>query len=81
MKSNPNGRAADRIARRLFDAGCRYAFGMPGGEVPTIVDALEKAGIKFTLLKHENSAGFLAEGAHHITGTPVFWWPPLAPER
>ncbi|MFY9239916.1 MAG: thiamine pyrophosphate-binding protein, partial [Roseovarius sp.] len=70
MKSNPNDRSADLVARRLYEAGCRYAFGMPGGEVLTIVDALEKAGIQFILCKHENSAGFMAEGAHHLTGAP-----------
>ena len=62
--------AYNLVAQRLYQAGCRYAFGMPGGEVLTIVDALEKAGIKFILCKHENSAGFMAEGAHHLTGAP-----------
>jgi acetolactate synthase-1/2/3 large subunit len=50
-------RAADILARRLYDAGCRHAFGMPGGEVLTVVDALEAAGITFHLCKHENAAG------------------------
>ncbi len=63
-------RTADVVAQRLYDAGCRYAFGMPGGEVLTIVDALEKAGITFILAKHENSAGFMAEGVVHRTGAP-----------
>lgn len=63
-------RAADAIARRLYDAGCRYAFGMPGGEVLTLVDALEAAGITFILCKHENAAGFMAEAAWHQTGAP-----------
>ena len=63
-------RAADAIARRLYDAGCRHAFGMPGGEVLTMVDALERAGIAFILAKHENAAGFMAEGVHHRTGAP-----------
>ena len=65
-----NLRAADFIAARLYEAGCRYAFGMPGGEVLTIVDALENAGIEFVLCKHENNAGFMAEGVHHRTGVP-----------
>lgn len=64
-------RAADLVARRLFEAGCRHAFGMPGGEVLTIVDALEKAGIRFVLCKHENNAGFMAEGVHHRDGAPA----------
>ena len=64
-------RAADILAQRLYEAGCRHAFGMPGGEVLTLVDALEKAGITFHLAKHENAAGFMAEGVHHIDGAPA----------
>ncbi len=63
-------RAADVLAMRLYEAGCRYAFGMPGGEVLTLVDALEQAGITFVLCKHENAAGFMAEGTYHRTGAP-----------
>ncbi|MEL7280434.1 MAG: thiamine pyrophosphate-binding protein [Pseudomonadota bacterium] len=63
-------RAADVVARRLYQAGCRWAFGMPGGEVLTLVDALEDAGITFVLCKHENAAGFMAEGTYHRTGAP-----------
>ena len=59
-------RAADVLARRLYEAGCRTAFGMPGGEVLTLIDALEKAGIRFILARHENAAGFMAEGVHHV---------------
>ncbi|UWR17168.1 thiamine pyrophosphate-binding protein [Sulfitobacter sp. M368] len=64
-------RAADALARRLYDAGCRYAFGMPGGEVLTLIDALEQAGIQFILAKHENAAGFMAEGVHHRDHAPA----------
>ncbi|SFI34614.1 thiamine pyrophosphate-binding protein [Jannaschia pohangensis] len=64
-------RAADALARRLYLAGCRRAFGMPGGEVLTLVDALEAAGIEFILCHHENAAGFMAEGAHHVDGAPA----------
>lgn len=67
----PLKRAADLVAERLYEAGCRHAFGMPGGEVLTLVDALEKAGIEFVLCKHENAAGFMAEGAHHVNGAPA----------
>src|SRR6056297_1870669 len=64
-------RAADRLARRLHEAGCRHAFGLPGGEVLTLVDALEKAGIAFHLAAHETAAGFMAEGVHHMDGAPA----------
>ncbi len=62
--------AADVIARRLYAAGCRFAFGIPGGEVLTLIDALQRAGIRFVLTKHENAAGFMAEGGWHATGAP-----------
>ena len=64
-------RGADVLARRLYEAGCRHAFGMPGGEVLTLIDALEKAGIAFHLCKHENAGGFMAEGVHHRDGAPA----------
>ena len=58
------------IAARLHDAGCRFAFGIPGGEVLAMMAALDEAGIRFVLTKHENCAGFMAEGTHHVTGAP-----------
>ncbi len=64
-------RAADALARRLYAAGCRTAFGMPGGEVLTLIDALKQAGIRFILAKHENAAGFMAEGVHHRDHAPA----------
>jgi acetolactate synthase I/II/III large subunit len=72
-------RAADLLAQRLFEAGCRHAFGMPGGEVLTLVDALEQAGIAFHLAKHENAAGFMAEAVHHRDGAPAIMVATLGP--
>lgn len=63
-------RIADILARMLGAAGCRHAFGLPGGEVLTVIDALNAAGVAFTLARHETPAGFMAEGAHHMTGAP-----------
>ena len=64
-------RAADVLARRLYAAGCRHAFGMPGGEVLTLLDAFVRAGIEFHLAKHENAGGFMAEGTWHMSGAPA----------
>ena len=61
-------RVADIIANKLYEAGSRHAFGIPGGEVLTMIDALECAGLKFQLVKHENNGGFMAEGTYHASG-------------
>ncbi|HEY5797275.1 MAG TPA: thiamine pyrophosphate-binding protein [Bosea sp. (in: a-proteobacteria)] len=61
-------RGADLLARQLAAAGATHAFGIPGGEVLALVDALERAGIRFNLARHENAAGFMAEGLWHATG-------------
>ncbi|MEX2312270.1 MAG: thiamine pyrophosphate-binding protein, partial [Rhodospirillales bacterium] len=70
---------SDIIAKRLYDAGCRHAFGIPGGEVLALMDGLDRAGIRFHLVRHENAGGFMAEGTYHASGAPGFWWRPLAP--
>lgn len=58
------------IGQRLHAAGCRHAFGIPGGEVLSVMKGLDEAGVNFTLVKHENSGGFMAEGAFHRDGAP-----------
>lgn len=58
------------IGRRLHEAGCRHAFGIPGGEVLSVMRGLDDAGVKFTLVKHENAGGFMAEGVFHRSGAP-----------
>lgn len=63
-------RVADLVAQTLYAHGVRHAFGMPGGEVMTLIDALEGAGIRFILCRHETSAAIMAAGASVATGTP-----------
>ncbi len=62
--------SADMLARTLAANGCKRAYGIPGGEVLAIIDAFDRAGIEFILIKHENSGGFMAEGAWHADGFP-----------
>lgn len=61
---------AEIIGERLHRAGCRHAFGIPGGEVLAVMKGIDDAGVKFTLVKHENAGGFMAEGVFHRTGAP-----------
>lgn len=65
MTSTP--RVADLLAQHLA-RHTRFAFGVPGGEVLTFVDALDQAGVRFVLCRHEASAGFAAEAAQRVGG-------------
>lgn len=69
-RERPVPRVADTIAATLHAHGARHAFGMPGGEVVTLVDALERAGIRFQLARHETAAASMAAGASLSSGAP-----------
>ncbi|WP_156995321.1 thiamine pyrophosphate-binding protein [Elstera litoralis] len=72
-------RIADLIAQTLAAHGIRHAFGMPGGEVVTMLDALEAAGIAFTLARNETAAAMMAAGASAVTGAPGLLLTTLGP--
>ena len=61
---------AEIVAAKLAAAGCRFAFGVPGGETLALMEALQGAGVAFRLVRHENAGGFMAEGVHHMDGAP-----------
>jgi acetolactate synthase-1/2/3 large subunit len=63
-------RVADIVARTLHAHGVRHAFGMPGGEVVTLIDGLQAAGIAFHLARHETAAAIMAAGASTLTRNP-----------
>lgn len=60
---------AERIARALRDEGIELAFGLPGGEVTELIEAMRAVGIRFLLTKHESSAAFAAQTYGLLTGT------------
>ncbi len=45
-------------------------FGLPGGAVLPLYDALYSAGIRHLLVRHEQAAGFAADGYARATGKP-----------
>lgn len=51
---------AAAVAKSLREAGIERVFGLPGGEVLVLIDELRKAGIEFTLMRHEANAGIAA---------------------
>lgn len=66
----PNHTCAEVIAQTLHEAGVRFAFGHPGGEVLELIDALERSGIRFVLTGHESTAAFMAAAVGRLTGIP-----------
>ena len=61
---------ARQLAGTLARRGVRHAFGMPGGVLLTLIDAFREVGIEFVLVRHEGSAGFMADVASQLTGAP-----------
>lgn len=70
VQFHSSNRVADILARTLHAHRVRHAFGVPGGEVVTLIDALQNAGIAFRLARHETSAAIMAAGASTISGNP-----------
>src|SRR4051794_11066019 len=69
-KSGMTDRVADVVAQVLRRAGVEWAFGMPGGEVVTLVDGLQAAGIRFVLARNETAAAMMAAGNATVRGAP-----------
>ncbi|MFW5733538.1 MAG: thiamine pyrophosphate-binding protein, partial [Oceanidesulfovibrio sp.] len=62
---------AECIVRALEAHGVRTVFGIPGGSNLPLYEALGKSGtVRHVLVRHEQAAGFMAQGAARISGRP-----------
>jgi acetolactate synthase I/II/III large subunit len=61
---------ADLIVRILREAGVKYGFGIPSGNVLPLIEAMRKGGLRFLLTAHEGSAAFAADVTGRLTGVP-----------
>jgi acetolactate synthase-1/2/3 large subunit len=61
---------ATAVADELANAGVDRAFGLPGGEVLPLIDALRNRGIEFVLCRHEADAGLMAAVYGKLVGHP-----------
>jgi acetolactate synthase I/II/III large subunit len=62
---------ADRVVRRLRDAGVRTLFGVPGGGSSLeLIDAASRAGIPFVLTATETAGAIAASAQAEMTGRP-----------
>lgn len=69
-ETSSSPRVADTVAATLHAYGIRHAFGMPGGEVVTLIDGLQRSGIRFHLARHESAAASMAAGVSVMTNSP-----------
>lgn len=58
------------IARRLYNAGVRYVFGIPGGPSIPYMEAFRNEGIEFILASNEAAAGIMADVTGRLAGIP-----------
>ena len=61
---------ADFLAESLWDLGIRKVFGLPGGENVHLIDALDRKGLVFHLVRNESSAAYAAAACYRLSGQP-----------
>src|SRR6266851_1432464 len=64
--------AAQALLRTFAKRGVRFAFGIPGGLISPVFDALaEVPEIRLVSTRHETMAAFCAMGSAATTGAPA----------
>lgn len=61
---------AETLVNHLAAAGVEFVFGLPGGEVVEILDAIRRRGLRFVFAHNESSAVFMADAVARISGKP-----------
>ncbi|WP_334061511.1 5-guanidino-2-oxopentanoate decarboxylase [Limimaricola cinnabarinus] len=59
-----------QLARALAERGVELVFGIPGVHNQEIYRGLDAAGLRHVLARHEQGAGFMADGYARATGRP-----------
>jgi acetolactate synthase-1/2/3 large subunit/5-guanidino-2-oxopentanoate decarboxylase len=59
-----------RIAQALAARGAEVLFGIPGVHNQELYRGIEEAGLRHVLARHEQGAGFMADGYARATGRP-----------
>lgn len=62
---------AQLLIELLKQQGIHTIFGVPGGSILPVYDALHGSGIRHILARHEQGAGFMAQGIARATGRPA----------
>ena len=59
-----------QISHMLKDRGITHVFGIPGVHNQEMYRGIEEAGLIHVLARHEQGAGFMADGYARASGTP-----------
>ncbi len=59
---------ADALLEALKAEGTKQIFGYPGGAILPLYDRLPFHGVPHILVRHEQGAGFAAQGYARVTG-------------
>ncbi|MBE6354024.1 biosynthetic-type acetolactate synthase large subunit [Treponema sp.] len=59
------------ITKLLELEGIKTVAGIPGGSILPLYDELNRSNIKHVLVRHEQAAGFIAQGMTRSTGKPA----------
>ena len=70
MATDKPVRSAQRVIEGLTAHGVRHIFGIPGGKIFQIYDALADGGPEIVVCRHEQNAAFMAQAVGRLTGTP-----------
>jgi acetolactate synthase-1/2/3 large subunit len=62
---------ADHVISFLLERGITRVSGMPGGAILPLYDALARSTLEHILVRHEQAAGFIAQGEARASGKPA----------
>src|SRR3954452_5286491 len=70
QKTNEATRVGEQVADDLRTLGVEVVFGIPGVHTIELYRGLERAGLRAITPRHEQGAGFMADGYARVTGRP-----------
>jgi acetolactate synthase-1/2/3 large subunit len=66
---------AELLVQCLIQEDVRFVFGIPGGQICPILDAIRRlgveAGLQFVMTRHEQAAAHMADAYARVTGKPA----------
>ena len=72
VAANPRNTLADLIIEQLESLGVEYVFGLPGGSIEPLYNAMARSqkagGLRPIIARHETGAAFMADGYARETG-------------